>query len=171
MKSMRRLFGREAGFTLVELAIGLVIIGLLIGAILGGAQMIKNAKIRRQTQDLRALYGAVYVYFDKFLQLPGDGNADGYFDADDSVWADIEDQNLAYESKRSPFGAKYYFGSDTNAVPAAFRNGNYIMISLPPDVGENIDSQLDNGVDSTGIVTASSPYTGTAKVDVYYWID
>ncbi|UCB53596.1 MAG: prepilin-type N-terminal cleavage/methylation domain-containing protein, partial [Candidatus Zixiibacteriota bacterium] len=30
--------GNQAGFTLVELAIGLVIIGLLIGAILGGAQ-------------------------------------------------------------------------------------------------------------------------------------
>lgn len=171
MKSMRRLFGREAGFTLVELAIGLVIIGLLIGAILGGAQMIKNAKIRRQTQDLRALYGAVYVYFDRFLQLPGDDDADGYFDADSTVWIDIENQNLAYESKRSPFGAKYYFGSDTLPLPVAYRNGNYIRISLPPDVAENIDDQLDNGIDTTGIVTSSSAYTGTAKIDLYYWLD
>ena len=133
--------------------------------------MIKNAKIRRQTQDLRALYGAVYVYFDRFLQLPGDDDADGYFDADDSVWADIEAQNLAYESKRSPFGAKYYFGSDTLPLPVAYRNGNYIRISLPPDVAQNIDDQLDNGVDTSGIVTSSSAYTGTAKIDLYYWLD
>ena len=132
--------------------------------------MIKNAKIRRQTQDLRALYGAVYVYFDKFLELPGDDDGDGYFDADSTVWIDIENQNLAYESKRSPFGAKYYFGcADTLAV--AYRYGNYIRISLPPDVAENIDDQLDNGVDTSGIVTSSSAYTGTAKIDLYYWID
>jgi len=171
MKGMRRLFGGEAGFTLVELAIGLVIIGLLIGSILGGAQMIKNAKIRRQVQDLRGLYGAVYTYFDKFLQLPGDNDADGYFDHDDSVWADIEQQNLAYESERSPFGVKYYFGTDTQATPTAHRNGNYIKISLPPDVGKNIDDQLDNGVESTGVITTDGEYTGTGTIDVYYWID
>lgn len=171
MKSMRRLFGREAGFTLVELAIGLVIIGLLIGAILGGAQMIKNAKIRRQVQDLRGLYGAVYTFFDKFLQLPGDADADGYFDSDSSVWYDIEDQNLAYETRRSPFGAKYYFGADTSGTPAAYRNGNFIKISLPPDVAQNIDDQLDNGIDSTGIITTDGDYSGTAKIDIYYWID
>ena len=133
MKAMRKLFSSQAGFTLVELAIGLVIIGLLIGAILGGAQMIKNAKIKRQISDLRGLYGAVYTYFDRFLQLPGDVDADGYFDTDSAVWYDVEDEELAYETKRSPFGAKYYFGADTAATPTAHRNGNFIRVSLPPD--------------------------------------
>jgi prepilin-type N-terminal cleavage/methylation domain-containing protein len=171
MKTMRKLLGNQAGFTLVELAIGLVIIGLLIGAILGGAQMIKNAKIKRQIADLRGLYGAVYTYFDRFLQLPGDSDADGYFDADSSVWSDVEDEELAYETKRSPFGAKYYFGADTAATPAAHRNGNYIRVSLPPDVCENVDKQLDDGIDSTGFVVSSSQYTGTAKINLFYFVD
>ena len=171
MKSMRKLFRSQAGFTLVELAIGLVIIGLLIGAILGGAQMIKNAKIKRQISDMRGLYGAVYVYFDRFLQLPGDNVGDGYFDNDSLVWVDIEAEELAYEAKRSPFGAKYYFGADTLATPAAHRNGNYIQVSLPPDVAESVDKQIDDGVDSTGFVTSPTTYTGTAKIDVYYFID
>ena len=171
MKSMRKLFKSQAGFTLVELAIGLVIIGLLIGAILGGAQMIKNAKIKRQISDMRGLYGAVYVYFDRFLQLPGDGDADGYFDNDSTVWADVESQELAYEAKRSPFGAKYYFGADTLGTPVAHRNGNYLKVSLPPDVAESVDRQIDDGIDSTGFVVSSSTYTGTAKIDVYYFID
>ena len=171
MKSMRKLFKSQAGFTLVELAIGLVIIGLLIGAILGGAQMIKNAKIKRQISDMRGLYGAVYVYFDRFLQLPGDTDADGYFDTDSTVWADVESQELAYEAKRSPFGAKYYFGADTLATPAAHRNGNYLKVSLPPDVAESVDRQIDDGIDSTGFVVSPSTYTGTAKIDVYYFID
>jgi len=171
MKTMRKLWGSQAGFTLVELAIGLVIIGLLIGAILGGAQMIKNAKIKRQISDLRGLYGGVYTYFDRFLQLPGDADADGYFDADSAVWADVEDEELAYETKRSPFGAKYYFGADTAATPTAHRNGNYIRVSLPPDVCENVDKQLDDGIDSTGFVVSSSQYTGTAKINLYYFVD
>jgi len=171
MKSMRKLLGNEGGFTLVELAIGLVIIGLLIGAILGGSQMIGNAKVRRQVQDLRGLYGAVYTYFDKFLQLPGDAGADGYLDSDSSVWAAIEGENLAYQSKRSPFGAKYYFGADTASTPAAHRNGNFIEISLPKDVAENIDKQLDDGVDSSGIVTTSGNYVGTGRCDLYYFLD
>ncbi len=171
MRSMRKLFDSKAGFTLVELAIGLVIIGLLIGAILGGAQMIKNAKIKRQINDLQGLYGAIYTYFDRFLQLPGDSDADGWFDHDSTVWNAIESEELAYESKRSPFGAKYYFGADTLTTPAAHRNGNYILVSLPVDVAENVDKQLDDGIDSTGIVTSDVGYTGTGKIDVYYFID
>ena len=171
MKSMRKLFRSQAGFTLVELAIGLVIIGLLIGAILGGAQMIKNAKIKRQINDLRGLYGAVYTYFDRFLQLPGDADADGYFNSDSLVWVDIEAEELAYESKRSPFGAKYYFGADTAATPTSYRNGNYVKVSIPPDVAESVDKQIDDGVDSTGYITSPSAYTGSAKIDVYYFVD
>jgi len=171
MKSMRKLFRSQAGFTLVELAIGLVIIGLLIGAILGGAQMIKNAKIKRQINDLRGLYGAVYTYFDRFLQLPGDADADGYFNSDSLVWVDIESEELAYETKRSPFGAKYYFGADTAATPTAHRNGNYVKVSIPPDVAESVDRQIDDGVDSTGYITSPSAYTGTSKIDVYYFVD
>lgn len=171
MKAMRKLFSSQAGFTLVELAIGLVIIGLLIGAILGGAQMIKNAKVKRQISDLRGLYGAVYTYFDRYLQLPGDSDADGYFDTDSSVWTVLENDELAYQSKRSPFGAAYFFGADTTATPTAYRNGNYIRVSLPTDVALTVDKQLDDGIDSTGFVTATSPYTGTAKINIYYFID
>jgi prepilin-type N-terminal cleavage/methylation domain-containing protein len=171
MKAMRKLFSNQAGFTLVELAIGLVIIGLLIGAILGGAQMIKNAKIKRQTADMRGLYGAVYTYFDRFLQLPGDDDADGYFDSDSAVWANVESEDLAYETKRSPFGAKYYFGADTAGTPTAHRNGNFIRVSLPPDVAESVDKQLDDGIDSTGYVVAPTTYTGTAKINLYYFLD
>ena len=80
-------------------------------------------------------------------------------------------EELAYESKRSPFGAKYYFGADTAATPTAYRNGNFIMVALPPDVCESVDRQLDDGSDSTGFVVSSSIYAGTAKIDLYYFVD
>jgi hypothetical protein len=113
----------------------------------------------------------VYTYFDKFTMLPGDADADGFLDSDSSVWADIEGQNLAYQAKRSPFGAKYEFGADTAGTPTAHRNGNYIMVNLPKDVVLNIDKQLDDGVDSTGIVTTDTDYSGTGRCELYYFLD
>ncbi len=168
---MQTMFTSLRGFAFLELTIGFLIVLLLIGAILGGAQLIKNVKIRTQIDDLQALYAAVYTYFDRFLQMPGDANADGYFDTDSSVWNDIENHQLAYESKRSPFGTRYYFGADTSATPRAYRNGNYILVCLPVDVAENIDQQLDDGINTTGVVTSSGAYTGTGRTDVYFFID
>ena len=43
----------KAGFTLVELAIVLVIVGLLVGGILQGAELIRQAKIRVQRTDYK----------------------------------------------------------------------------------------------------------------------
>ena len=172
MKEMRKLLGKESGFTLVELAIGLVIIGLLIGAILGGAQMINNAKVRRQVKDLQGLYAGAYTYFDKFEQLPGDRDGDGQFDGNDTVWSDMEAENLAHEARRSPFGGTYTWGwSDTSMVGTTHRQGNYVSISLPPEVAGNVDRQLDDGVDTSGVITADAAYTGSGRIGLYYFID
>ncbi len=165
-------FSRDrTGFTIVDLAVGLVIMGLLVGAILGSTEMIRNSKIKRQVSDLQGLEAMVQEYSDRFSRLPGDENYDGYFDTDSAAWADLEREDLAQSAKRSPFGAKYYLGADTTLNPVAHRNGNYIRISLPAYVAEKIDKQLDDGANPTGLVTSSSPYTGSARLDLYYFID
>ena len=66
----------EAGFTLVEIAIVLVIIGLLLGGILKGQEMITQAKIKNVINDLNGITVAVTSYQDRYRALPGDdGNA------------------------------------------------------------------------------------------------
>ena len=68
----RRKNTNSAGFTLVEMAIVLVIIGLLISGILKGQSMIGNAKVKALAQDFRAVATAMNAYQDRFRALPGD---------------------------------------------------------------------------------------------------
>ncbi len=63
---------RAAGFTLVEIAIVLVIIGLLLGGVLKGQELIENAKIKNGANDMNGVLVAYNAYVDRFHSLPGD---------------------------------------------------------------------------------------------------
>lgn len=63
---------RQAGFTLVEIAIVLVIIGLLLGGVLKGQEMIENAKIKSIVGDMKAIQAAYNGYVDRYKAIPGD---------------------------------------------------------------------------------------------------
>ena len=65
----------KAGFTLIELAIVLVIIGLLLGGVLKGQELINSAKVKNMASDFRNVQVAIYTYQDKFKALPGDDKA------------------------------------------------------------------------------------------------
>jgi len=59
-------------FTLVEIAIVLVIIGLLLGAILKGQEMITQARIKSVINDFNGISAAYASYQDRYRALPGD---------------------------------------------------------------------------------------------------
>src|SRR5688572_21809301 len=63
---------KEAGFTLVEIAIVLVVIGLLLGAILAGQEVVLNGQIRNSVNEYNNVASAVFVYQDRYRQIPGD---------------------------------------------------------------------------------------------------
>ncbi|HVY05595.1 MAG TPA: prepilin-type N-terminal cleavage/methylation domain-containing protein [Burkholderiales bacterium] len=63
---------KNRGFTLIEIAIVLVIIGLLLGGILKGQELINNAKVKSYATDFRNIPTMLYGYQDKFKSLPGD---------------------------------------------------------------------------------------------------
>jgi prepilin-type N-terminal cleavage/methylation domain-containing protein len=62
----------QGGFTLVEIAIVLVIIGLLLGGVLKGQELINSAKVKNIANDFRTIPLFIYGYQDKFKRLPGD---------------------------------------------------------------------------------------------------
>jgi prepilin-type N-terminal cleavage/methylation domain-containing protein len=66
---------QQSGFTLVEIAIVLVIIGLLLGGILKGQELINSAKVKNLANDFRVIPTYIYAYQDKFRALPGDDSS------------------------------------------------------------------------------------------------
>ncbi|MEO5327145.1 MAG: type II secretion system GspH family protein [Magnetococcus sp. THC-1_WYH] len=64
----------QSGFSLIEIAIVLVIIGLLLGGVMKGQTMVQNAKIKRIATDTQAVQSAIHAYTDTYWQLPGDDN-------------------------------------------------------------------------------------------------
>ncbi len=61
-----------SGFTLVEIAIVLVIIGLLLGGVFKGQEMITQGRIKAAVNDLSGVTAAYYAYLDRYKSLPGD---------------------------------------------------------------------------------------------------
>jgi prepilin-type N-terminal cleavage/methylation domain-containing protein len=63
---------KQSGFTLVEIAIVLVIIGLLLGGVLKGQEMVENARIKSVIGDINGVSAAYNTYFDRYKAIPGD---------------------------------------------------------------------------------------------------
>ncbi len=69
---MSKIKSAQRGFTLVEIAVVLVIIGLLLGAILQGTELIDNSRIKKASADISAVSAAYLSYQDRYKRLPGD---------------------------------------------------------------------------------------------------
>ena len=69
---MRKPQGLQQGFTLVEIAIVLVIIGLLLGGILRGQELIQNARVRNIIDQQNGIKAAFSGFQDRFRMIPGD---------------------------------------------------------------------------------------------------
>ncbi|MFZ2968486.1 MAG: prepilin-type N-terminal cleavage/methylation domain-containing protein [Sulfuricurvum sp.] len=177
---------QRKGFTLVELSIVLVIIGLLIGGVLKGQSMIENGKIKRFASDVNGLVAATYNYQDKFNALPGDdpqaatrgcaanGNGNGLLDtAAERICAyqnlirggfltgdatQTTEQTLA---RQTPFGSYYVF----RTLVVNGSNQNVIQtldLPVPASVAQSLDMKYDDGVWNTGDFIANTIYTNTA---------
>jgi len=63
---------RQAGFTLIEIAIVLVIIGLLLGGVLKGQELINTARVRALNNTVDGITAAWFSFQDRYRAFPGD---------------------------------------------------------------------------------------------------
>ena len=175
------------GFTLVELSIVLVIIGLLIGGVLKGKSMIENAKVKRVKSDVDSLVSAVYTYQDKYGQLPGDdpvkrngtsckGNGDGAINPDEEsacaynhliaagiISGDATKKKEKDLAKKTPYNGFYAFHGDPAHPIFIFLSGSDKEKATPNKVIEILDIKFDDGIYNTGEIISNTAYTEDVK--------
>ena len=104
---------KQSGFTLIEIAIVLVIIGLLLGGVLKGQELINSARVKALSQDFRNVPTMIYGYQDRFRALPGDdrqavthvtatanGDGNGRIDGDWDTTTDNDETCLFWQHLR-----------------------------------------------------------------------
>src|SRR6266550_2764384 len=161
-KGKRPMTKRMQGFTLVEIAIVLVIIGLLLGGILKGQEMITQAKIKNVIADFSGVSAAYHGYQDRYRAIPGDDpNAA-------TRWASM--------TTPAPVAGN---GDGVAATPGptllnvSGGNGFVGLIicsaNLPDKIAIAVDTQMDDGTSNQGTVRsliqgAPNPNVGAGQV-------
>ncbi|OYT92835.1 MAG: prepilin-type cleavage/methylation domain-containing protein [Burkholderiales bacterium PBB3] len=160
MKSLAK--SRQAGFTLVEIAIVLVIIGLLLGGVLKGQEMIENAKIKNLANDMKGVAAAYYAYQDRYKAVPGDdaaastrfvgavngggnGTITGLYDATVAPAAAAESNNFWQHTRMAGFLSGT--ATATVAVPPTHALGGFLGVQA------NVAAASTYGI--TGVVTCA----------------
>ncbi|MGA8050562.1 MAG: prepilin-type N-terminal cleavage/methylation domain-containing protein [Burkholderiales bacterium] len=181
----------QKGFTLVEIAIVLVIIGLLLGGILKGQEMITQAKIKNVIADFSGVSAAYHGYQDRYRATPGDdpnaatrwagavaGDGDGQLGgAYNSALSTDESRKWWDHLRRSGFITGTGDQQPLNAANGfvGVQNGNsaggaalgglpgLVMCSanLPDKIAIATDTQMDDGSPNTGSVRSSTAQTTT----------
>ena len=86
---------KEKGFSLIELSIVLIIIGLLVSGITGGASLINSARVRSTMTEVTNYRIAVNTYYSSKDYYPGDyeGDKNGKIDTADEMSESWKDKN------------------------------------------------------------------------------
>lgn len=135
---------RQSGFTLVEIAVVLVIIGLLLGGVLKGQELIASARVRNLADQQSGIQAAYYGFQDRYRALPGDMPP---ADADDALGVTGATGGNGDGKLADPSAGEW---AELNAVwehlsKAGFIKGNYNGSTNPP-TSDDAPVNVFNGV-------------------------
>lgn len=152
-------FNKQRGFTLVEIAIVLVIIGLLLGGILKGQELINSARVRNLADQSSGIQAAYYGFIDRFRQVPGDwsaaaattaigqtisggGNGNGQLDAGSyteasAAWEQLSKAGFIQGAYAGTATTAALYTANANIAPVNAFNGEVLLAFHKDFCGDN----------------------------------
>ncbi len=154
----------QQGFTLVEIAIVLVIIGLLLGAVFKGQELIGQAKVKNATKQFDEVRAAYYTYLDKKNSVPGDGDGNGILDSDSAFWTALYTEGLLNGDPNATTvtGIKNPYGI---AMFTTGATANYLCSKIPQTTIAQIETKYDDNNGQTGTYIYVDTTQPTAATD------
>ena len=163
---------KQKGYTLVELAIVLVIMGILAGSIAIGRELIESAKIKSLISDFESFKQAHFLYVKRTGHAPGvyrDTIGNMTSDKWDSFLEPYFDDLIAEGFiVRADLGSERMHAYDGEWIASSFKqkdayiNGPQICArDVPIWVAEQVDTRLDDGVPNTGRVLTGAMWNST----------
>lgn len=137
-----RLNKRESGFTIVELLIVIVVIGILAGLVLNTFNGIQaRGRDTDRKNDIRIIHGQLEAYQADKGYYPTTANLA------DSTWVDQELPGLDAEVLVDPSGGAYAYAAEANCDNTADNCDNYTLSADLEEDGRTTDDADSNTAD------------------------
>lgn len=138
MSSTRRhLPARSAGFTLIEMALTLIVVSLLIGGVLKGYELLQSSRVRTIASTATSVQAAYFAFFDRYGHVAGDWNAT---DAGKAIGAPVNgggnDSGHLDTPALNPWTESNAFWEQL--AKAGFIRGVYQGIAAEPGLGNDL---------------------------------
>ena len=197
-KQLKKQVNKQKGFTLIEIAIVMVIIGLLLGGVLKGQEIIQNAKLKNAINQYNGIIAAAYSYQDRYASLPGDdanasarfglgsngnGNGNGTISGNFDTTTAGAESRLFFQHLRAAGLVKGAADDESQPIHpwgnvVGVEDNRYNMDGLvvcyddlEGDIAEILDRQNDDGIPNAGTVqghATQTSYVLTSQYDVCF---
>lgn len=178
---MIKIVKEQKGFTLIELALVLVIIGIILGAVLKGQDLIEGAKVKKVINFTKKWEIPIWAHYDKKGYFPGDTDAtkDGLIDTFPALKSDLDTAKLAY-----PADTEADVTIAINELANTCASGSTLNIMLLTNVPVEYAKQFDTSNDGaengqkgrvlncdTAGTTAPAVWPASGNVSITYLFD